>query len=109
MIGSSDSHPFGTSARRLVVARQRGQHRPMRAVTPSQSRTTATLLRKTLFLLARLRRFLNGRVAAAIAHHEREAALFAQLDRHQLDSARIYRGPIDQVFAKAVKFSKRAA
>jgi hypothetical protein len=69
------------------------------------------LLRKTLFLLARLRRFLNGRVAAAIAHHEQQAASWAQheLDHRQMDSARIYRGPIDQVVAKAVKFSKRAA
>jgi hypothetical protein len=111
MIGSSDSHPFGTSARRLVVARQRGQHGPMRAVTPSRSRATPTLLRKALFLLARLRRFLNGRVAAAIAHHEQQAVLFAQRERdhRQLDSARIYRGPIDQVFAKAAKLRKRAA
>jgi hypothetical protein len=111
MIGSSDSHPFGTSARRLVVARQRGQHGPMRAVTPSRSRTTPTLLRKTLFLLARLRRFLNRRVAAAIAHHEQQVVLFAQLDRdhRHLDRTRIYRGPIDQVFAKAAKLRKRAA
>ena len=111
MIGSPDSHPFGYSARRLVAARQRGQHRIMRGLARSHSRTTPTLLRKTLFLLARLRRFLNGRVAAAIAHHEREAASWAQrqLDHRQLDSTRIYRGPIDQVLAKAARFSKRAA
>jgi len=69
------------------------------------------LLRKTLLLLARLRRFLNGRVAAAIAHHEREAASWAQRQRDQRrpDSARIYRGPIDQVCAKAARLRKRAA
>ena len=58
----------------------------------------------------RLRRFLNGRVAAAIAHHERQAALFAEqkLDPRQLDSTRIYRGPIDQVLAKAAQFRRAA-
>ena len=111
MIGSSASHPFGTSARRPVVARQRGQHRSMPGLAPSPSTTTPTVLRKTLILVARLRRFLNGQVAAAIAHHERQAMLFAQRqpDHRQLDSTRIYRGPIDQVFAKAMTFRKRAA
>ena len=110
MIGSPDFHLFGYSARRPVAARQRGQRRPMRAVTFSRPRTTPTLPRKALLLLARLRRFLNDRVAAAIAHHEREAASWAQreLDHRQMDSARIYRGPIDQVMAKAARL-KRAA
>jgi hypothetical protein len=108
MIGSSDSHPFGTSARRLVVARQRGQHH---SIAPFQARMKPNLPRTALLLLVRLKRFINGRVAAAIAHHERQAASWArhELDHRQLDSARIYRGPVDQVFAKAVKFSKRAA
>ena len=106
MIRSSASQLFGPSARRPVAARQRAQHRPMRA---SQSSTTPALLRKTLLLLARLRRFLNDRVAAVIAQHEQEAASWAQqqLDQRQLDSSRIYRGPIDQVFSMAAR--KRAA
>ena len=110
MIGSPDFHLFGHSARRPIAARHRGQHRPMSAVTPSRSGTTPTLLRKTLLLLAHLRRFLNGRVAAAIAHHERQAALFAEQkpDPRQLDSTRIYRGPINQVLAKAVRFRRVA-
>jgi hypothetical protein len=75
----------------------------MRASFPSS--TTPVLLRKTLLLLARLRRFLNGRVAAVIAHHEREAASWTQqqLDQRHLDTTRIYRGPIDQVFSKAAR------
>ena len=111
MIASSDFHPFGTSARRLVVARQRGQHRSTRMLAPFQSTRKPTILRKTYLLLARLRRFLNGRVAAVIAHHEQQAALFAQqkLDQRQLDYTRIYRGPIDQAFAKAAGLRKRAA
>ena len=108
MIGSSDSHPFGTSARRLVVARQRGQHH---SIAPFQARTKPNLPRTALLLLVRLKRFINGRVAAAIAHHEQQAALFAQqkLDQRQLDYTRIYRGPIDQAFAKAAGLRKRAA
>ena len=108
MIGSSDSHPFGTSARRLVVARQRGQHH---SIAPFQARTKPNLPRTALLLLVRLKRFIDGRVAAAIAHHEQQAVLFAQqeLDQRKLDRTRIYRGPIDQVVAKAVTFSKRAA
>jgi hypothetical protein len=67
------------------------------------------VLRRTLLLLARLRRFLDRRVAAVIAQHEQEAASWAQqqLDKRQLDRTRIYRGPIDQVFAMAAR--KRAA
>ena len=111
MTGSPASHPFGYSARRLVAARQRSQHRSLRVLAPFQSTTTPTMLRKTLLLVARLRRFLNGRVAAAIAHHEQQAALVAeqQLDHRQLDRTRIYRGPIDEVVAKAARFCKRAA
>ncbi|MGH6713591.1 MAG: hypothetical protein ACREEK_32150 [Bradyrhizobium sp.] len=83
----------------------------MRMLAPSRSATTPTMLRKALFLLAHLRRFLNGRVAAAIAHHEQQAVLFTQrkLDQRQPDSARLYRGPIDEVFAKAAKLRKCAA
>ena len=68
------------------------------------------LLRKALFVLARLRRFINARVAAAIAHPEQQAELFAQrqLDQYRLDSTRIYRGPIDQLFAKAAELRRAA-
>jgi len=108
MIGSPDFHPFGYSARWPVVAGQRGS---LRALASFQSRTTPTMRKKILVLAARLRRFFNGRVAAAIAHHEQQAALFAQqqLDHRPLDLTRIYRGPIDQIFAKVAKFRQRAA
>ena len=108
MISLSDSHPFGTSARRPVVARQRGQHH---SIVPFKPRTKPNLPRTALLLLVRLKRFINGRVAAAIAHHEQQAVLFAQqeLDQRKLDRTRIYRGPIDQVVAKAVSLRKRAA
>ena len=110
MIGSPHFHLSGYSARRPIAARQRGQHHSIKVLAPFQSRMTPTMLRKTLFLLARVRRFLNGRVAAAIAHQEQQAALFAQQQRKQrhLDRTRIYRGPIDQVFAKAAKLRRAA-
>ena len=101
MIGSPQSHPFGYSAGRLVATGQRDAHRSMRVLAPFQSTTTPTVLRMALFLVARLRRFLNGRVAAAIAHHEMQAVLFAQRKlEHRLDRTRICRGPIDQVIAR---------
>ena len=98
MIGSPESHPFGYSAGRLVAAGQRDPHRSMRVLATFQSTTTPILLRKAILLVARLRRFLNSRVAAAIAHHEQQAVLFAerQLDQRHLDNTRVYRGPIDQ-------------
>ena len=111
MIGSPDSYPFEYSARRRIAARQRGQRQSMQTFAPLQPTKAPTLLRKIRVLAARLRRFLNGRVAAAIAHHEQQAALFAQrkLDQRQLDRTRIYRGPLDQVIATAATFRKRAA
>ena len=108
MIGSPDSHPFGYSARWPVVAGQRGA---MRALASRQPGTTQGMRRKILLLAARLRRILNGRAAAAMAHREQQAASFAQqqLNRRPLDLTRIYRGPIDQVLAKVAKLRKRVA
>jgi hypothetical protein len=110
MIGSPASYPSEYSAGRLGAAPQRDPRRSMRVLAAFQSTTTPTMLKMALFLVARLRRFLNGRVAAAIAQHEQEAVLFAQrkLAQRQLDRTRIYRGPIDQVLA-SVKARKRAA
>ena len=104
MIGSPDFHPYGYSARWPVVAGQRGS---LRALASFQSRTTPTMRRKIFLLAARLRRFFNAWVAAAIAHHEEQAASITQQqrDHYQQDSTRIYRGPIDQLFAKAARIA----
>jgi hypothetical protein len=69
----------------------------MTMLTPIQSAATPTIRRNALLLVARLRRFLNGWVAAAIAHRERQVALLAprQLDDRKPDSTRINQGPID--------------
>ena len=101
MIGSPAANQIGYSARRPVVARQRGQHRSNATLAPFQPATTPVLRRRVLLLIARLRRFLNGRVAAVLAHQEQEAARFAcQPDHRHLDRTRIYRGPIDVVLVR---------
>jgi len=62
-----------------------------------------------LLLVARVRRFLNGWVAAAIAYRERQVALLAprQLDNRRRDSTRIYRGPIDDALERAARLRRR--
>ena len=60
-------------------------------------------------LVARLKRFLNGWVAAAIAYRERQATLLAlsQRDDRKLDETRVYRGPIDDALEKAARLRER--
>jgi hypothetical protein len=81
----------------------------MTMFTTIQPATILTMQRRAVVLLARLRRILNGWVAAAIARRERQAALFAlrQLDDRELDHTRLYRGPLDEVFEKAARLRKR--
>jgi|SRR5215207_1317417 len=70
----------------------------MRLPASFQPTKVSTLLRKILILAARLRRVLNGRVAAVMTHHDRVAGLFARrkLNQRRLDKTRISCGPIDQ-------------
>jgi hypothetical protein len=78
-------------------------------ITPIHSAATQTIWRSALLLVARLRRFLNGQVAAAIAYREQQAALFSQrqFDDRKLDNRRIYRGPLDAAFEGAARLRKR--
>ena len=57
----------------------------------------------------RLKRFLNGWMAAAIAYRERQAALLAshQAGDRKLNSKRLYRGPIDDALERAARLRKR--
>jgi hypothetical protein len=73
------------------------------------SATTPQLRRSTLLLVARLRRFFNQWAAATTAYHERQVALCAlhRLEGYELDQARIYRSPIDEVVEKAAELRKR--
>jgi hypothetical protein len=107
MIGSPDFHPCGYFAIRSIVARQHGS---LRAFASFRSGTKATLSRRVLVVAARLRRFANERVEAAIAHHAQQASLIAQQqhDHMQFDGTRIYHGPADLLFAWVVgRFRKR--
>jgi hypothetical protein len=57
---------------------------------------------------ARLKRFLDGWMAAALAYRERQAAWLAshRADRDR-NSQRIYRGPLDDAFERAARRRKR--
>ena len=58
---------------------------------------------------ARLRRLLNGWIAAASAYRERQAAWLAlhRAGDRSLNNKRIYRGPIDDALERATRLRKR--
>lgn len=60
-------------------------------------------------LAARLRRLLDGWIAAAIAYRERQAAWLAshRAQDRNLNNERIYRGPIDDALERAARLRKR--
>jgi hypothetical protein len=57
----------------------------------------------------RLKRLLNGWIAAAIAYRERQAAWLAshRAGARNLNNKRIYRGPIDDALERAARLRKR--
>ena len=57
----------------------------------------------------RLKRLLNGWMAAAIAYRERQAALLAshRAGDRKLNNTRLYRGPIDDALERAARLRKR--
>ena len=57
----------------------------------------------------RLKRLLNGWMAAAIAYRDRQAALLAshQAGDRKLTSKRLYRGPIDDALERAARLRRR--
>jgi hypothetical protein len=81
----------------------------MSMLAPVQSATTPTLRRSALALAARLRRLLNGWVAAVIHDHERQTTLLAQSRREksELTNRRLYRGPIDLAVEKTARLRKQ--
>ena len=58
---------------------------------------------------ARLRRLLNGWIAAASAYRERQTAWLAlhRAGDRSLNNKRIYRGPIDDALERATRLRKR--
>lgn len=81
----------------------------MTMITTVQPGTAPTMQRRAAVLLARMRRALNGWVAAAIARRERQASLFAlrQFDGSEPDNTRLYRGPIDELVEKIERLRQR--
>jgi hypothetical protein len=57
----------------------------------------------------RLKRFLNGWMAAAIAYRERQAALLVlhRAGDRKLNNKRLYRGPIDDALERAGRLRQR--
>ncbi len=57
----------------------------------------------------RLKRLLNGWIAAAIAYRERQAALLAlhRAGDRKLNNKRLYRGPIDDALERAARLRRR--
>jgi hypothetical protein len=74
-----------------------------------QPRAWSRIWKAALVSIARLRRLLNGWIAAAIADHERQAAWLASRLREDrdLNNMRIYRGPIDDALERAARLRKR--
>jgi hypothetical protein len=104
MIGSPDFHPCGYFARRSIVARQHGS---LQALASFRSGTKPTLRRRVLVVAARLRRFTNERVEAAIAYHAQQASLFSQQQPDHMQLDRIYHGPADLFLAWAVGWFRK--
>jgi hypothetical protein len=57
----------------------------------------------------RLKRLLNGWIAAAIAYRERQAALLVlhRAGDRKLNNKRLYRGPIDDALERAARLRRR--
>jgi len=77
--------------------------------TISYPNQPSILRRKSILLLARLRRTLNSWVAAVLAYRARRAALFAlrQWDDRELRDIGLYRCQIDDVIGGASRQGMR--
>jgi hypothetical protein len=81
----------------------------MTMFTTIQPATIPTVRRVAIVLLVRLKRLLNGWMAAASAYRERQAAWLAshRAGDRNLNNKRIYRGPIDDALERAARLRKR--
>ncbi len=82
---------------------------PHESATQPRPRIRAGTVAGPLAPPTRLKRIVNGWMAAANAYRERQAAWLAQQragDRH-MDSRRIYRGPIDDALERAMRLRQR--
>ena len=82
---------------------------PHEAAMQSGARIRPSPVASPLVSPARLKRLLNGWMAAAIAYRERQAAWLAlhQAGDRDLNNKRIYRGPIDDALERAARLRRR--
>ncbi len=82
---------------------------PHEAAMQPRARIRTSPVASPLVPPARLKRLLNGWMAAAIAYRERQAAWLAlhQAGDRDLNNKRIYRGPIDDALERAARLRKR--
>jgi len=82
---------------------------PHQAAMQPSARIRQSPVASPLVSPARLKRLLNGWMAAAIAYRERQAAWLAlhQAGDRDLNNKRIYRGPIDDALERAARLRKR--
>ena len=82
--------------------RQKAAMQPSARIRPSP-------VASPLIPAARLKRLLNGWMAAAIAYRERQAALLVlhRAVARKLSNKRLYRGPIDDALERAARLRKR--
>ena len=82
---------------------------PHESAMHPRARIHASPAASPLVPTARLRRLLNGWIAAASAYRERQAAWLAlhRAGDRNLNNKRIYRGPIDDALERAARLRKR--
>ena len=82
---------------------------PHEAAMQPRARIRTSPVASPLAPPARLKRLLNGWMAATIAYRERQAAWLAlhQAGNRDLNNKRIYRGPIDDALERAARLRKR--
>jgi hypothetical protein len=82
---------------------------PHEGAIQRRARIQASPVANPLVLPERLKRLLDGWMAAAIAYRERQAALLAshRTGDRGLNKKRIYRGPIDDALERAARLRNR--
>ena len=82
---------------------------PHEAAMQPRARIRTSPIASPLVPTARLRRLLNGWIAAASAYREQQVAWLAlhRAGDRNLKNKRIYRGPIDDALERAARLRKR--
>jgi hypothetical protein len=82
---------------------------PHESAMQPRARTRTSLVASPLVPPARLKRLLDGWIAAAIAYRERQAAWLAshRAGHRDLNYKHLYRSPIDDALERAAQLRKR--